>query len=233
MLKIRLLYAVMKRFSRSQTLDDLSTSVVALNVLSMTLPHTVDSTFGSVWGSPSEHAKFHGGLDIFNIIVACFFVVEMLLKVWGYGPRAYISLKQNVFDMVIAAISAVEIPTMVAASMCKVTAEQLSDCDSSTNFMLLRVLRLLRLAKVLRAFPNFQAQVKVAIEVLAEIAASFALLCLFVMVYSILGCSLFGGRLREPFHADQVTMGQRLFVRLRGESMDRPICVCVCVCVCV
>ena len=154
--------------------------------------------------------------------MALFFVLECLLKVWGYGPRAYLTQVQNVFDLCIVVISAVEVPSMLTSATCKLGAERLTECGGATNFMLLRVLRLLRLARVLRAFPNFQAQVKVATEVFAEIAASFALLCLFLMVFSILGCSLFGGRLRAPFVDTQVSRGQRLFVRLSDEAVDKP-----------
>ena len=41
-------YNALLRFSRSQTLDDISTSVVGINVFFMTLPHTYDSAFGQV-----------------------------------------------------------------------------------------------------------------------------------------------------------------------------------------
>ena len=41
-------YYALLRFSRSQTLDDISTSVVGVNVFFMTLPHTYDSAFGQV-----------------------------------------------------------------------------------------------------------------------------------------------------------------------------------------
>ena len=65
-------------------------------------------------------------------------------------------------------------------------------------------------------------QVAVAIQVFSEIAASFGLLCIFLMVYAILGASLFGGRLREPFVPADVTVGERLFVQLSGEAGERP-----------
>ena len=126
------------------------------------------------------------------------------------------------FDFVIVIVSAVEIPSMLRSGMCKLTALRVDDCQSVTNFMLLRVLRLLRLARVLRAFPNFQAQVAVAIQVFGEIVASFTLLCLFLMVYAILGTSLFGGKLRAPFSKDEVSSGQRIFVRLNDQNIDQP-----------
>ena len=59
-LKVGRLYGVILKFSKSQTLEDVSTSVVALNVLSMTLPHTLDSTFGGVWASSMEHSRYRG-----------------------------------------------------------------------------------------------------------------------------------------------------------------------------
>ena len=65
-------------------------------------------------------------------------------------------------------------------------------------------------------------QVAVAVQVFSEIAASFGLLCIFLMVYAILGASLFGGRLREPFVPADVTVGERLFVQLSGEAGERP-----------
>jgi len=221
-LKILLLYAWFWRFSRSQSLEDLSTSVVALNVLSMTLPHTLDSSFGQVWPTSQRHSKFHSGLDFLNVSVAFFFILELLLKLWGWRPRKYFSTPNNVFDFVIVIVSAVEIPSMLRSGMCKLTALRVDDCQSVTNFMLLRVLRLLRLARVLRAFPNFQAQVAVAIQVFGEIVASFTLLCLFLMVYAILGTSLFGGKLRAPFSKDEVSSGQRIFVRLNDQNIDQP-----------
>jgi hypothetical protein len=205
-------YAWLLKFSRSQSLDDVSTIVVGINVLSMTLPHTSDSAFGRVWGSLRQHARFHAALDYLNVSVASFFLLELLLKFWGWGPKGYFvgggKNKEfhirwaNVFDFIITAISAAEMDSMINSAECALHADRLRDCASATNFMLLRVLRLLRLARLLRQFPNFQQQVAIAIQVWFEIAASFALLCLFLMVYAILGISLFGGRLREPFVPD-------------------------------
>ena len=215
-------YHSLKRFARSQSLDDISTCVVGVNVFFMTLPHTYDSAFGEVWDSTQEHARFHSGLDILNIIVAIFFLGELALKLWGWGPREYAMKLSNIFDLVITIISAVEIPAMFSSAICKFRAERLRDCNAAMNFMLLRVLRLLRLVRVLRAFPNFQSQMRVAVAVLGEVAASFGLLCLFLVVYSILGCSLFGGRLREEFHADRVLLGERVYVRLADDVLDKP-----------
>jgi hypothetical protein len=175
---------------------------------------------------------------------------------------SYIWQVNNLFDLLIVVLSAVEIPSTIQSAQCKLGSQSLRDCEVSTNFMIFRVLRLLRLARVLRAFPNFQAQVAVAVQVFAEIAASFSLLCLFLAVYSILGASLFGGRLREQFDSEEVGVGQRLFVRLPLETRDQAailvgydphthpfnpwqvVCVCLCmacvrmhvcvyVCVCV
>jgi hypothetical protein len=175
-----------------------------------------------VWDSTQEHARFHSGLDILNIIVAIFFLGELALKLWGLGFREYFRSFSNMFDLVVTILSAVEIPQMFVSAICKFRAERLRDCNPATNFMLLRVLRLLRLVRVLRAFPNFQAQVRVAVAVFGEVAASFGLLCLFLLVYAILGCSLFGGRLREAFDATRVSLGERVYIRLVQEELDRP-----------
>ena len=78
---------------------------MGLNVLSMTLPHTLDSEFGSVWENASQHSKFHSGLDILNVIATFFFLLELVLKIWGWGLRVWARSVNNLFHLLIVVLS--------------------------------------------------------------------------------------------------------------------------------
>ncbi|XP_059472084.1 voltage-dependent T-type calcium channel subunit alpha-1H isoform X6 [Neocloeon triangulifer] len=119
-----------------------------------------------------------------NVVFSGIFAVEMLLKVTAEGPFAYISNGFNVFDGIIVVLSVVE--------LCQTF---LGERDGgSSGLSVLRTFRLLRILKLVRFMPNLRRQLFVMLRTMDNVAVFFALLILFIFIFSILGMYLFGGK---------------------------------------
>uniref|UniRef100_T1JBM2 Voltage-dependent T-type calcium channel subunit alpha n=1 Tax=Strigamia maritima TaxID=126957 RepID=T1JBM2_STRMM len=111
-----------------------------------------------------------------NVVFSAIFAIEMALKVIADGPYVYISNGFNVFDGVIVILSVVEL---------------LQDSEGSA-LSVLRTFRLLRILKLVRFMPALRRQLFVMIRTMDNVAVFFALLILFIFIFSILGMNLFG-----------------------------------------
>ncbi|XP_067128742.1 voltage-dependent T-type calcium channel subunit alpha-1G-like isoform X2 [Centruroides vittatus] len=116
-------------------------------------------------------------VEISNVIFTVIFALEMLLKVLAEGVFDYISSGFNVLDGAIVILSIVEL------------------CQSSgSGLSVLRTFRLLRILKLVRFMPALRRQLVVMLRTIDNVAVFFALLILFIFIFSILGMNLFGCR---------------------------------------
>ncbi|XP_065341308.1 voltage-dependent T-type calcium channel subunit alpha-1G-like isoform X4 [Cloeon dipterum] len=116
-----------------------------------------------------------------NVVFSGIFAVEMLLKITAEGPFAYISNGFNVFDGIIVVLSVVELCQTFLGSR-----------EGSSGLSVLRTFRLLRILKLVRFMPNLRRQLFVMLRTMDNVAVFFALLILFIFIFSILGMNLFG-----------------------------------------
>jgi hypothetical protein len=80
--------------------------------------------------------------NIFNYFFYIIFIVEMILKVTGLGPKAYFRDKMNLFDAVIVLLSTVD-----------VIFNNLNDDNAtSSSLSVLRSLRIGRLVKIVKSW---------------------------------------------------------------------------------
>ncbi|ESO07430.1 hypothetical protein HELRODRAFT_170765 [Helobdella robusta] len=110
-----------------------------------------------------------------NMIFTCLFAFEMLLKIFADGLFGYIRIGFNAFDGVIVIVSIVEIAQ-----------------GDSGGLSVLRTFRLLRILKLVRFLPALRYQLVVMLKTMDNVATFFALLMLFIFIFSILGMNLFG-----------------------------------------
>ncbi|XP_059352397.1 voltage-dependent T-type calcium channel subunit alpha-1G-like isoform X2 [Daphnia carinata] len=123
-------------------------------------------------------------VEFSNVIFSAIFAIEMLLKVIAEGPLNYVGNGFNVFDGVIVILSLVE----VFQSLNRFE----GDDGGSSGLSVLRTFRLLRILKLVRFMPNLRRQLVVMLRTMDNVAVFFALLVLFIFIFSILGMNLFG-----------------------------------------
>ncbi|RWS11836.1 voltage-dependent T-type calcium channel subunit alpha-1G-like protein, partial [Dinothrombium tinctorium] len=133
-------------------------------------------------------------VEISNIIFTAIFAVEMVLKLAAEGFYVYISDGFNVFDGTVVLLSVMELIE-----------------DSDSGLSVLRTFRLLRILKLVRFMPALKRQLVIMLRTLDNVAVFFALLVLFIFIFSCLGMHLFGGKFctkadgnKEPCTCDDI-----------------------------
>ncbi|EEC17907.1 voltage-gated calcium channel, putative, partial [Ixodes scapularis] len=122
-------------------------------------------------------------VEISNLIFTGIFGLEMLLKILAEGFLSYISSGFNLFDGVIVILSIVELTQ-----------------SSGSGLSVLRTFRLLRILKLVRFMPALRRQLFIMLRTMDNVAVFFALLILFIFIFSVLGMNLFGCKfcVKEP-----------------------------------
>uniref|UniRef100_H2Y8S9 Ion transport domain-containing protein n=1 Tax=Ciona savignyi TaxID=51511 RepID=H2Y8S9_CIOSA len=110
------------------------------------------------------------------------FSAEILLKVYGLGPRTYFRSSFNIFDFVVIMGSIFEIIWSAIRP------------DASFGLSVLRALRLLRVFKFTSAWSGLRNLVVSLMSSLRSIVSLIFLLFLFLVVFALLGMQIFGGR---------------------------------------
>jgi len=146
--------------------DNLMMMVIMLSCICFALPS---------YGQSRTKERF---LNVSEVFFASIFVFEMVYKMLTRGGvRKYFSNKWNAFDFVIVVTSIVDLLV--------------------TNFIslsFLRLLRLLRVIKLLRQSPDIVKIVTAITRSLAALGNLMMFLLLLLVVYSLLGMQLYGGK---------------------------------------
>ncbi|ELK33938.1 Voltage-dependent L-type calcium channel subunit alpha-1F [Myotis davidii] len=122
-----------------------------------------------------------------NKVLLCLFTVEMLLKLYGLGPSTYVSSFFNRFDCFVVCGGILETTLVEVGAM------------QSLGISVLRCVRLLRIFKVTRHWASLSNLVASLLNSMKSIASLLLLLFLFIIIFSLLGMQLFGGK----FNFDQ------------------------------
>lgn len=121
-------------------------------------------------------------VEISNIVFACLFLIEMILKLIAHGVYAYVIDGFNCFDGCIVVLSILEL---------------FESSSGGSGLSVLRTFRLLRILKLVRFMPALRRQLVIMLRTLDNVAVFFALLVLFIFIFSILGMNLFGCKFCE------------------------------------
>jgi voltage-gated sodium channel len=121
------------------------------------------------------------------------FIIEMLMKIYVYGPKFYRN-GWNVFDFTVVAISSVSL---------------------FSYFIIIRVFRLFRLLKYVNRFRRLRNIINMFLMLIPNFMAVFVIFALFFYAYAIMGASLFGG-----FFESFGSLGESLFTLLRVATLD-------------
>ncbi|XP_021105659.1 voltage-dependent L-type calcium channel subunit alpha-1F isoform X2 [Heterocephalus glaber] len=122
-----------------------------------------------------------------NKVLLCLFTAEMLLKLYGLGPSVYVASFFNRFDCFVVCGGILETTLVEVGAM------------QPLGISVLRCVRLLRIFKVTRHWASLRNLVASLLNSMKSIASLLLLLFLFIIIFSLLGMQLFGGK----FNFDQ------------------------------
>ncbi|KAK6195079.1 hypothetical protein SNE40_000584 [Patella caerulea] len=175
--------------------------LVALNTACVASEH---------YGQPAWHEEF---LFIAEFVFLGLFIIEMMVKMYGLGPRIYFQSSFNIFDCVVIVGSIVE----VIWSTFK---------NASFGISVLRALRLLRIFKVTKYWSSLRNLVISLLNSMRSIVSLLFLLFLFILIFALLGMQLFGGEMnfeegRPSSHFDTFPIALlTVFQILTGEDWN-------------
>ncbi|XP_061909055.1 dihydropyridine-sensitive L-type skeletal muscle calcium channel subunit alpha-1-like [Entelurus aequoreus] len=124
--------------------------------------------------------------DVASRVLLVLFVIEMFVKMYALGPRAYFMSLFNRFDFFVVICGILE---MIMLSAGEVT---------PLGFSVLRCIRLLRILKVTKYWTSLSNLVASLLNSVRSIASLLLLLFLFIVIFSLLGMQVFGGKFNFP-----------------------------------
>ncbi|XP_037832705.1 voltage-dependent L-type calcium channel subunit alpha-1D isoform X2 [Kryptolebias marmoratus] len=120
--------------------------------------------------------------DVANKVLLALFTLEMLVKMYSLGLQAYFVSLFNRFDCFVVCGGIVETILVEFSIM------------SPLGISVLRCVRLLRIFKVTRHWASLSNLVASLLNSMKSIASLLLLLFLFIIIFSLLGMQLFGGK---------------------------------------
>ncbi|KAF8072369.1 NaCP60E [Scenedesmus sp. PABB004] len=141
--------------------------------------------------------EFEAALNTANSSFTYIFAFEMVAKMAGLGPWAYLTDVWNLFDALVVAFSLVELITELMATS---SASGLTALRSVRSLRVIRSFRVLRVMKMFKYLDSLKMIASVLISSLGSFASIVVLLVLFWLVFAIMGLHVFGGlHLDEPW----------------------------------
>jgi hypothetical protein len=129
-------------------------------------------------GMPSTMSTVN---DWINYTLYGYFVIEMLIKLTGFGWRRYVADRMNVFDAFVVFVSTIEIVISLA-----------SGNDPDGYLTVLRTFRLLRIFKLARSWKALNVIITTMFNSIASISFLSLILMLFMFIFALLGMQVYG-----------------------------------------
>ncbi|KAM7404696.1 hypothetical protein PAMP_012020 [Pampus punctatissimus] len=120
--------------------------------------------------------------DVASRILLVLFVIEMIVKMYALGPRAYFMSLFNRFDFFVVLCGILEMIMLSTGAV------------APLGFSVLRCIRLLRILKVTKYWTSLSNLVASLLNSVRSIASLLLLLFLFIVIFSLLGMQVFGGK---------------------------------------
>lgn len=122
-------------------------------------------------------------LDNINLFFTALFCVEMALKMAGLGLVRYFQSRMNLFDSIVVTLSLIETVFLSGTGLSALRA-----------FRVFRAFRVLRVARLFRHLYYLHQLMRVIEKSIMTLIYMGILIFLFLVVFSLLGMQLFGGR---------------------------------------
>ena len=161
---------ILREFADNSYLDNFIMIVIFLNLIFMALNFEGSS------------AGYNLALTIVNYIFTGIFIIECIIKLLGYGFRAYFHSGWNKFDFFVVCSSLVDLA---------MTNVEGFDASFLKSFQIIRVLRVLRITRVLRLIKSLKGLEKLIQTLswsLTALSNVLLLMLIFFCIFAILGC---------------------------------------------
>lgn len=123
--------------------------------------------------------SYSEALENANLAFTTIFMFELLIKVVALGIPEYVRDRMNWLDAGIVLVSCIELG--------------LNGGEGKSKFTVLRALRVFRILKLMRTWQSLQSTLKTIWKTLVDLSSFLAILCLFVLIFALVGMQLFGG----------------------------------------
>lgn len=125
-------------------------------------------------------------LEDFNVVLTWVFIVEMFIKINGFGIKGYLSDSFNIFDGTVVMISVFE---MILEAV-------LGGFKAGGAVSSLRAVRLLRVFKLARSWTSFRDLLAKMIDTAFDINYFALLMFIFMFIFTLLGMELFAYKIK-------------------------------------
>ncbi|CAM9511307.1 unnamed protein product, partial [Ectocarpus fasciculatus] len=169
-------------YLKSDSFTNVITALITLNALVLAMDHY-----------PSSRA-FDFSLETTNLMFTLLFCIEMLLKLIGFGVKAYVQSSLNIFDAVVVLISVVE---LIVTPPVLFGGDPMSGGGAVTA---LRCFRIFRVFKVFTRWTKMKMLLKRILNIVLQTLNLLILLFLFLFINTLLGMQFFANVFR--FGAD-------------------------------
>jgi len=229
----------LRLFAKSDLLQNTILVVIVINTLFMMMDHDCDfceievqgNPGGTAWRGSFNCATFKGILESSNLFFTAVFLLEMGIKIVGLGLISYIKSAINWLDGFVVITSIIELSNVVSTYKCylapappnpecKLFGSMYDECSGGPSMSVLRTFRLVRIVKLLRAFPEIQKQVRILLGVLGSVGALNVLMSIFIIIFCLMGMSLFGGKMATE--DIEVSYGAKVYVLLPDDPLAMP-----------
>uniref|UniRef100_A0A7S0VSM7 EF-hand domain-containing protein n=1 Tax=Hemiselmis tepida TaxID=464990 RepID=A0A7S0VSM7_9CRYP len=229
----------LRLFAKSDVLQNTILIVIVFNTVFMMMDHDCDFCEIEVHGNPGgvplvggfNCATFKGILESSNLFFTTVFFLEMGIKIGGLGFVAYAKSPINWLDGFVVVTSIIELSNVVSTYKCflapappnpdcKLLGSQYDECSGGPSMSVLRTFRLVRIVKLLRAFPEIQKQVRILLAVLGSVGALNVLMSIFIIIFCLMGMNLFGGKMATE--DIEVSYGAKVYVLLPDDPLAIP-----------
>eukprot|EP00755_Sulcionema_specki_P002765 Sspe_Gene.27001::Locus_11437_Transcript_3_5_Confidence_0.286_Length_6396::g.27001::m.27001 len=133
---------------------------------------------------PDELTDF---LEMGNLVLTMIFLAEMILKLLASGFRGYVEDRFNVLDGIVVIMSLVEFAMA-----------------GSSTVSVFRALRLLRVFKLLKNFPELRTLISVILHAVSETGYLNLIILLYIFIAALVGMRFFGGEFNFPDREEPV-----------------------------
>ena len=145
-------------------------------------------------------------IETMNLIFYCAFLLEMIIKMLGYGLNGYFRDKFNIFDCFIVVVSSVELVIKLAnfGSGIYIYIYIYIAVSTGGAITAFRAIRLLRIFKLARSWTSFQQLLITIGNTIKDISNFTILLLLFILIFALLGMELFAFNIKYNEEKDLV-----------------------------
>ena len=127
-------------------------------------------------------ATYKDVLDTVNLSLTIVFAVEAFLKIIGLGISEYSADRWNMFDLIVVAVSLIEIAMGNAGSIMSA----------------FRALRILRVVKLIRGWTSLQQFLLQVFKTVMELGNFLLIVLITIFIFALLGMQHFGGKFDFP-----------------------------------